>query len=174
MHDSHAHGHATTESKKLYRSRHDRILAGVCGGLAAYFQIDAVVIRLIFVVLSLSGGTGVLLYIILAIIIPLEPGEGVSAVKKEKLEHLAHEATARVKELAQEIKESVSEKKEEGVSEEKKPGRNRQNIFGFVIVAFGLVLLVENIVPIRIFRPDIFWPLVVVAVGLFLVFRSEK
>jgi Flp pilus assembly protein TadB len=132
-----------------------------------------VLVRLVFILLSLGGGTGILLYIILAIVIPLEPGEGVSGMKKEKLEHLAHEASARVKELASEIKESMPEKKEREVHEEERRGSGR-NLFGLIIVALGLILLVENIIPIRIFRAEIFWPVVIVVLGLFLVLRSEK
>jgi len=59
--------------KKLYRSRSDRRIAGVCGGLAAYFNIDPTLIRLLFVLgLIFVGGT-LLAYIILMIVIPEEP-----------------------------------------------------------------------------------------------------
>ena len=54
----------------MTRSRKDRIIFGVCGGLAEYFGIDAVIIRLAFVVFTIIEWLGVLLYIILAIIIP--------------------------------------------------------------------------------------------------------
>jgi phage shock protein C len=61
--------------KKLYRSRSDRRLAGVCGGLAAYLNIDPTLIRLLFVLgLLLVGGT-LLAYIILMIVIPEEPAQ---------------------------------------------------------------------------------------------------
>ena len=61
------------ESKKLYRSRSDRQLAGVCGGLAEYFNIDVTIIRLIFVVFTILGGPGLLAYIVMAIVVPEEP-----------------------------------------------------------------------------------------------------
>ncbi len=61
------------EPKKLYRSRIDRKLAGVCGGLGKFLNLDATVIRLILVILCLAGGSGVLIYIIAALIIPEEP-----------------------------------------------------------------------------------------------------
>lgn len=51
--------------KKLYRSETDRKLAGVCGGLGEYFDIDPVIFRIIFVVTTLMGGFGLLLYIIM-------------------------------------------------------------------------------------------------------------
>ena len=66
-------------TRKLYRSKTDQMIAGVCGGLAAYLNIDSTLIRLLFVLAVLTGfGTGVVLYIILMIIIPLEGETGVT------------------------------------------------------------------------------------------------
>jgi phage shock protein PspC (stress-responsive transcriptional regulator) len=61
------------EGKKLYRSKTDKMLAGVCGGLGQYLGIDSTVVRLIFALLFVTAGSGLLLYIILALIMPLEP-----------------------------------------------------------------------------------------------------
>jgi phage shock protein C len=58
--------------KRLKRSVSDKMLAGVCGGLADYFEIDPTIIRLIFVLAVLIGGTGVLAYLIMWIIVPKE------------------------------------------------------------------------------------------------------
>ncbi len=58
--------------KRLYRSRKNRMLCGVCGGVAEYFNIDPTLIRLLFVLFGLSG-SGILAYIIAAIIIPDSP-----------------------------------------------------------------------------------------------------
>lgn len=60
-------------AKKLYRSKKDRWIAGVCGGLAEYFDVDSTVIRLAWIVFILLGGSGILAYIIAAIIIPSNP-----------------------------------------------------------------------------------------------------
>ena len=62
---------ATT--RRLYRSRTDRKLAGVCGGLAQYFHTDATLIRVLFVVLALLGGPGLVIYLLMWIIVPEEP-----------------------------------------------------------------------------------------------------
>ena len=59
--------------KKLYRSEHDKKILGVCGGIAEYLGIDATVIRVIWAILACCGGTGVLAYIICAIIMPEKP-----------------------------------------------------------------------------------------------------
>jgi phage shock protein PspC (stress-responsive transcriptional regulator) len=63
----------TVEKNKLYRSRTESMIAGVCGGLGKYFDIDATLIRLVFVVAAILGGHGVLAYLICLILIPLEP-----------------------------------------------------------------------------------------------------
>lgn len=60
-------------NKRLYRSRDDKKLAGVCGGLGEYFKIDPVMARLGFVLFSLAGGSGLLVYLIMALVIPQEP-----------------------------------------------------------------------------------------------------
>ena len=59
--------------KKLYKSSTDKKLAGVCGGIAEYFGIDSTLVRLGWVVFSLLGGSGLLAYIIAAIIMPDQP-----------------------------------------------------------------------------------------------------
>ena len=59
--------------KKLYRSRREKKLAGVCGGLATYLNVDVSVIRLIWVLAVLFAGCGLLAYIVCALVIPEEP-----------------------------------------------------------------------------------------------------
>ena len=61
--------------KKLYRSRDERWLVGVCGGIGEYFDIDATVIRVVFVLAAFILGGGLWIYLILWIIMPLDPGE---------------------------------------------------------------------------------------------------
>lgn len=63
----------TTRPKLLYKSRTDRMIDGVCGGVAAYAGIDATIVRLVTVILAVAGGFGVLLYIVAAILMPREP-----------------------------------------------------------------------------------------------------
>jgi phage shock protein C len=60
-------------TRKLYRSKTDRKLAGVCGGVAQYFNLDATLIRVLFVLLAVLGGSGLILYVAMWIIVPNEP-----------------------------------------------------------------------------------------------------
>lgn len=59
--------------KKLYKSNTNKMLEGVCGGIAEYFDIDPTIVRLGWVVFCALGGSGILAYIIAAIIIPSRP-----------------------------------------------------------------------------------------------------
>ena len=61
-----------SEQKKLTRSKSDKKLFGVCGGLAKYLDVDSTVIRVIWILLVLFGGCGILLYLILALVMPEE------------------------------------------------------------------------------------------------------
>ncbi|MBO5372255.1 MAG: PspC domain-containing protein [Lachnospiraceae bacterium] len=61
------------EQRRLYKSNTNRVLCGVCGGLGEYFNVDPTIIRLLIVLLVLGAGTGVLAYIIAAVIMPEKP-----------------------------------------------------------------------------------------------------
>ena len=81
--------------EKIYRSRKDKILFGVCGGVGNYFNIDPVLIRIIFVLLVSVKGIGFLIYLISAFIIPLEP--------ERKIEKLLQKTTEKAQSLFDEL-----------------------------------------------------------------------
>ncbi len=76
------------EQKRLYRSETNRQIAGVCGGLADYFNLDATLVRIIFVLLTLAGGPGFILYIAIWIAAPEESQVKGSLLEKPKNEDI--------------------------------------------------------------------------------------
>lgn len=66
-------GQVNVMTKRLYRSDENKMICGVCGGIAEYFDIDPTVIRLAWAIFCCMGGGGLLAYIIAAIIIPVKP-----------------------------------------------------------------------------------------------------
>ena len=72
------------EEKKLYRSRTDRKIVGICGGLGEYFEVDSNLIRLLWVLFVFAGGAGILAYIVAYFIIPERPRE------YQKCKHCGH------------------------------------------------------------------------------------
>lgn len=72
----------TSPKKKLYRSRKHRVIAGVAGGIAEYFNIDAIIVRIIFIIFGFSSaGTAILLYILAVFLIPEAPITGTPTQK---------------------------------------------------------------------------------------------
>ena len=62
-----------SEPKRLYRSKTNRRLFGVCGGIGEYFNIDPVIIRLLWILFTLAGGGGIIAYIVACFIVPEQP-----------------------------------------------------------------------------------------------------
>ncbi len=150
------------ETKKLQRSRTDKILFGVCGGLSRHFNIDATLVRVIFILLTLSNGIGTVLYLALAIIVPKEPGEDTPVDRREKIRDFAHEVGQKTKEMAREVSHNDW-------------FIDSRNIFGLVVVIVGLMLLANQFFPYR-FWPDwsLIWPVAIILLGLYIISKHNK
>lgn len=61
------------ENRRLYRSRSDRMVSGIAGGLGEYLNIDSTIVRLLFVFFALAGGPGLLVYLVMLLVVPEEP-----------------------------------------------------------------------------------------------------
>ena len=79
--------------KKLYKSRENRVLCGVCGGIGEYFNIDPVIVRIILVVLCCVGFSGIIAYILAAIIMPERP-VNVDVYKRQQLRFICMQKSA--------------------------------------------------------------------------------
>lgn len=78
---------------KLERSEQEKVIAGVCGGIATYLDIEVVWVRLLFVLLAFASGMGVVIYLVLWLIMPQMDGAGAgTAVLKENLDDMGHSA----------------------------------------------------------------------------------
>lgn len=144
-------------NKKLYRNENGALIAGVCGGLADYFDIDATLVRVIFVILLIGGGSGFLIYLVLWLITPVK-GEEETDFKEEAGE-LVEKTVKKTKTMAKEIKKEIK-------------SQNRSSGFlGIILMILGTLLLLEKIIPI-IVRWDYVWPIMLVIAGVYLVFRD--
>ena len=70
--------------KKLYKSSTQKMVSGVCGGIAEYFDIDPTIVRILFVIFAFGGGSGILLYLLAAVIMPDAPLTGDIYTPEEK------------------------------------------------------------------------------------------
>ena len=142
-----------TKGKKIKRSRDERIIFGVCGGIAEYFQTDPLIIRLIFVALTFGGASGVLIYIICALVIPSESDN--KQENSDKLDEFVGEVSKRAGEL----------KKESG-------GNDLKFILGLILVFLGISSLFSMFFP-AINMLAIIWPFILVALGFFVLMRKK-
>ncbi len=142
--------------RKLYRSRRNKMIGGVAGGLADYFEIDPTLVRIIFIITLFLGGSGVLAYIILWIVVPEE--------------HFRNTGTS---ENPTEETSAESENKQKQESEAfEEHSRKRSETAGIIIIAIGILFLLNNFVPH--FHLGDYWPLILIAIGAGILLNSKK
>ena len=90
------------QGKRLYRSRSNRVVAGVAGGLGEAFNIDTVIVRLVFVVLGLMNGFGVLLYLAMWLLVPNENSTAADA--REQVRESVGEMQTAAESLVQRVR----------------------------------------------------------------------
>ena len=139
------------EAKRLHRSDDNRVVAGVCAGLADYFQVDPVLVRLIFVALGFINGLGIVIYLIMWLVVP---DEGHSHMAGEDL------VRANVDEIGGRLRELGGQMR--GAPQGKLIG-------GVVLVVLGVLFLLQNIFPH--IGGELLWPLALIVIGAFLLFR---
>jgi phage shock protein C len=148
-------------TNRISRSRADRMLGGVCGGLGRYLGIDSNLVRLFFVLFTLTGGFGVLLYMALWLIIPVEDSAAESSGRPFEPGDLGD----RAREMGADLRQAV-----------RMSNPNAAKILGIGLVLVGVIYLVQaiNIPWLRWLRTDIFWPALLILAGAALVFRAIK
>jgi phage shock protein C len=146
--------------KRLYRSRKDKVISGVCGGIAEYFGLDSTIIRLAWVILIFLAGTGIVAYIIAAIIVPEEPEYASYSEKDETSEEYeAHQI---------EYEDEPEGKKTEEVYKKNKKNRNA---IGGILILLGIFFFAR-----RMFYWIDFayiWPLLLVGIGLYFIIKKD-
>lgn len=134
--------------RKLYRSRRQRLIAGVCGGLAEYFDIDVTIIRLAWLASIFLGGAGILVYILAALIIP---------------DGFAYDA-----DVDYDVQYTDASSQE---------SRNKVIMgFGLILIVIGAYSLIERALPNYLLRQikEFFWPGLLVLLGLVIIFSTLK
>lgn len=143
--------------RTLYRIPKQGKISGVCAGLADYLDLDVTLLRVIFIIgLFVTGGAAILLYIILAIILPVDDGSTVKA----RVTVDSDEIGKRIKDLGREMNTNGS-------------AHTIRNYMGFALILFGLWLLLAQIFPgLVIFRWEFIWPMILVIVGILVISRG--
>jgi phage shock protein C len=140
-------------AKKLYRSRTDKMIAGVCGGLAEYFYIDPTLVRLLAVALTLAGGSGILAYIIFWFVVP-QRQLNLAAVDGQ----------------TQPVSGAAAGESEEGESNE---AHSAALFVGVILTVLGILFLLGNIISFAWLSFSRLWPLVLIAIGIVIILKGS-
>lgn len=179
--------------RRLYRSRHDKMLGGVSAGLASYFDIDPVLVRLLWVLGAVfTGGMLALAYIVLWIVVPEEGYAGPpSEVVRDNVNEMATEA----RRMADEVREAF--RRDPSSAEPAPPGeetgmapqtpievvppveaqetrRHRSMMAGVILLVLGVLFLAGNVGLSRWFNWEIYWPVLLVALGALLLWNRSR
>ena len=157
--------------RRLYRSRSDRMIWGVCGGLAKYFDIDPVIVRVVAVLLAFTSGLGVLAYVLMAIVVPLENSQATEPrdVVRENVEEMRETAS----QLGDEIRSTFV--REEGESEKtaKVRSRNRATV-GVILIVVGILFLLASFNLLWWLRWTYLWPLIPIVIGVLIILSARR
>jgi phage shock protein C len=157
-------------TKRLYRSRRDGMIAGVCGGLAEYFDVDPSLVRLIVILTVFLGGAGLVLYIVAWLIVPENPEHGASSRPSyEKNQKLKDEVIQELRRLGS----GLAEKLEDSVDElEGHPERRSMVFLGLALIVVGAAFLFRRFVPWL--ELGELWPILLIAVGILLLVGAAR
>jgi phage shock protein C len=161
--------------RRLYRSQRNRVLLGVCGGLGEYLNVDPVIIRVVWIIVTIATGAipGILAYFIVALVIPLQ-GSNASTPREN-----VREAVSDMKDTASTLRDEVrttftpretssySTGQPENKTHLSRQTSGRNNILyliGIVIIAIGILIILGNV-----FHTWIFWSGLLIAAGLIIL-----
>ncbi|SKC43034.1 PspC domain-containing protein [Maledivibacter halophilus] len=140
-------------SKKLFRSPNDKILAGVCGGIADYFAIDPTLVRIVWVIFTLMGGAGIIAYIICAVIFPEGSGNDTGLIGDEYVVG------------AKNYEDKYNNYDDEGHDKNK-------ILIGSILVVLGVLFLIRRYV--YWFDLGKLWPVVLIGLGVFIIYKGKE
>ena len=157
-------------NRRLYRCRHDQRIAGVASGIAEYFDADPTIVRILWVLSIFLGGFGLLLYIAMAIIVPLEPEQGfIGTGSQADAPSGATGGEAPVSSAAgwQQVPS--------GHRHASHRGDGRGALFvGMAFVLFGALALIDAYLPAWADHGRFLWPAFILGIGAILVFNAVR
>jgi len=150
-------------TKSLYRLPKQGKIAGVCAGLGDYFNIDVTLIRLIFVLSAfITAGTMILIYIIMAVILPVSEDEDEQKNSSAKSSENGETVGQKVQKLGQDLMENGA-------------ANRARNYFGIFLLVLGVWLLLEQFLPQWFdLKWSLIWPVLLIIVGFLVIVRRRN
>lgn len=136
--------------RRLYRSRREAWLGGVAAGIADYFDIDPVIVRLVWLFTIFLGGSGIVAYVIAWVLIPPHPDEPIDP---------RFEGTRNWSETVVETVRETS---------------NPRQVLGWILVIVGIVVLMLKLIPVILVVLGALWPLILIILGIALLIQGMR
>ena len=147
-------------SGRLERSRTNRVISGVCGGIADYLDIDATFVRVVMVILAFPFGVGVLIYFLLLFLMP-NPGEATPFIRSSTAEQTVSDPSSPATPAAPRVVDPLVLER-------------RRNGLGLLLVAVGVVFMLGNVGAFRFVDWHVIWPLVLIALGVYFIAQRSR
>jgi len=155
-------------TKKLYRSKKNCVIGGVCGGIGEYFDIDPIIIRLLVVLIFFMGGAGLIAYIIAWIIIPQKPNDNIERQSKSEVEDADMRKKSETKNKNLLVAEYQSSEENNNHS-----AKNKNVFLGLIFVFLGLIFLGTTFSPwFNWIAWSTYWPVILIIAGLVIMIRA--
>lgn len=129
--------------KKLYKSQEDKAIFGVCGGIAEYFEVDSLIVRLLFVLFTIMYGVGIIFYIIAALVMP---NENIVRIGKGASEYVSSDGTVyKNRATMMDGEESLYADTEYKVIQKRSSSSSKT--LGFIMITIGVLILAKIFIP---------------------------
>ncbi len=155
-------------TKRLFRSRKDGLIAGVCGGLAEYFDVDPSLVRLIFILAVFLGGAGLIVYLVAWLIVPENPEQSPTA-SFAKNQQMKEEVVGELRRVGSSLAEKFEATVEDG---EERPERRSTVFVGLALIVIGAAFFLKNFIPWL--DLESLWPVFLIGVGVLLLFGAAR
>ena len=151
----------------FYRDKSKAVIGGVCAGLAEYFGVSPVLLRLIFVLLAFSGGPAVLAYLILWIILPEKATLGLA--HRDTVHNNVQDIESQARNVGQELHGLLG-----GRAQEQTAPSKRILWLGGIFILVGLAMLADALHLLSWFRPEMVWALALILAGAVMLSRALR
>lgn len=157
----------TKTEKRLVRTSKNKMLGGVATGIGDYFDLDPNIIRFLFIVLTVFGGSGVLMYLLLWLLLPSDTSE--TSGGRDTMRENIGQMKETVQGFAEDIKKEVTPEKTDTEKKSKSQG-----YLGVVLVVLGVGFLLINLGLLDMYVIRRFWPVLLVFLGVSLLSRNDN
>jgi len=147
--------------KRLYRSTENRVIAGVCGGVAEYFNIDPAIARVVWIIAGIIGGSGIVAYIIAMIIMPLSTEASNNYNSRGSSTDESYEGK---------YGEDWSKKDRHSTFDSGRSG----NVLGIILIVLGAFFLLRQFGILYWVRSEFSIAFVLIAIGAFIIYRGKR